>query len=420
MRETDRFLSESSRILSSSLDYEETLRRLAALAVPRLADWCVIDLAGPHGTLERVALEHRDRERVSLAIEIESRYPTGPDEPRGVPAVIRSGHAELYPTISEELLTEGARNEEHLAALRQLGMVSAMVVPMVGSDRTVGAITLVSSTPGRHFDERDLEAAEELGRRAGVAIENARLYSERNRVAQTLQASLLPRALPHIPGLELASRFRPAAEGIEVGGDFYDVFPAAGGAWMATVGDVCGKGADAAALTALARYTMRLLAQREASPSEVLRQLNQAVLRQEEAQERFLTAVLVSLQIAGDGVLARLAGAGHPHPLRVTAAGEVEALPLQGMLLGLFPEIQVGEAELELAPGEGLLLYTDGLTDARAPERILSTQDVAAGLKRAGARTSQELAAAAEELALGDEAPAPRDDIAILALHVAR
>src|SRR5216684_7891933 len=135
-------------------------------------------------------------------------------------------------------------------------MTSALVVPMVARQRTLGAITLVSSTEGRHFDAGDLAKAEELGRRAGLAVDNARLYSERSRVAQTLQASLLPRALPHIPGIELASRFRPAGEGLEVGGDFYDVFPAAGGNWMAVIGDVCGKGAEAAGLTALARYTV--------------------------------------------------------------------------------------------------------------------------------------------------------------------
>jgi PAS domain S-box-containing protein len=420
LRDTDRFLSEASRLLSGSLDYQETLRRLAALAVPAMADWCVIDLVGTGGELERVALEHRDHERLSLAVDIERRYPTRPDAPQGVPAVVRSGRSEIYPEVSDEMLVAGTESEEHLAALRQLGMMSAMVVPIRGRERAIGAITFVSSTPGRHFDADDLHAAEEVGRRAGVAIENARLYSERNRVAQTLQASLLPRALPHVPGVELASRFRPAGEGIEVGGDFYDVFPAARGTWMAAVGDVCGKGADAAALTGLARYTLRMLAHREASPAEVLRQLNQAVLRQEEARERFLTAVLVSLRPGEDRVVARLACAGHPHPLRLRAGGDCHPVVLEGTLLGLFPEAEVEERDLELEPGESLVLYTDGLTDAQAPRRLLTPGDVARELGATGAGTAQELVAAAEELATAGGTVAPRDDIVILGLHVPR
>ncbi|MDQ6914249.1 MAG: SpoIIE family protein phosphatase [Actinomycetota bacterium] len=418
-RETDRFLSEASLVLGASLDYEDTLRRVAELAIPGFADWCVVDVVNARGALERVALAHRDADRVALAMEIERRYPRGQDEPTGVPNVIRTGEPELYSVITDEMLTEGSEDEEHLAALRQLGMESALIVPMVARQRTLGAITLVSSTPGRHFDVDDLAWAEELGRRAGVAVENAGLYSERTRVAQTLQASLLPRALPHIPGIELASRFRPAGEGLEVGGDFYDVFPAADGKWMAVIGDVCGKGAEAAGLTALARYTVRSLAQTESRPGEVLSRLNQAVLEQEEALERFLTVLLASLEVTDECVKVRLAAGGHPHPLWVRADGHVEVVPVPGVLVGLFPDAVFEECQLELAPDEGLVLYTDGLTDAQAPDRILSSQDVAMRLEVAGARSAQEVVAAAEELASGAGGAGPRDDIALLAIHAA-
>jgi PAS domain S-box-containing protein len=417
-RENEGFLSEASRVLATSLDYQETLRRVAELAIPRVADWCVVDVLGTRGRLERVALAHRDPERVALALDIERRYPRSMDEPTGVPNVIRTGVAELYPDISDELLEASTDDEEHLAALRQLGMVSAMVVPMVARRRALGTVTLVSSTPGRHFDADDLALAEELGRRAGVAVDNARLYSERNRVAETLQASLLPRALPHIPGVELASRFRPAGHGLEVGGDFYDVFAAAEGRWIAVIGDVCGKGAEAAGLTALARYTVRSLAETEWHPATVLAGLNRAVLQQEEAPERFLTALVVSLEVGDGRVALRLAAGGHPHPLLVRAGGGVEVVPAAGVLVGLFPDATFEERELELSPGETLVLYTDGLTDAQAPEEILSGDDVAQRLERAGAHTAQEVVAAAEELAAGQGDAGPRDDIAVLALHV--
>jgi serine phosphatase RsbU (regulator of sigma subunit) len=250
-------------------------------------------------------------------------------------------------------------------------------------------------------------------------VDNARLYSERSRVAQTLQASLLPRALPHIPGVELASRFRPAGDGLEVGGDFYDVFPAAGGKWMAVIGDVCGKGAEAAGLTALARYTVRSLGETESRPGEVLRRLNQSVLRQEEARERFLTVVVVSLTVAEHGATVRLAAGGHPHPLWVRADGAVEVVPVEGVLVGLFPDAAFEERELALGPGESLVLYTDGLTDSQAPDRVLSSQDLASRLQAARTRSAQEVVAAAEGLASGVGAAGPRDDIALLAIHVA-
>jgi PAS domain S-box-containing protein len=419
MREADRFLSEASKVLSGSLDYQETLRRVAELAVPRFADWCVVDVVGPRGALERVALAHRDPERVSLALEIERRYPQAPDAPTGVPNVIRTGKSEIYAEITDQMLVEGADDEQHLDALRQLGMASAMVVPMVAWQRTLGAITLVSSTPSRHFDEGALAQAEELGRRAGVALENARLYSERTRIARTLQASLLPRALPHIPGIELASRFRPAGEGLEVGGDFYDVFPAVDGTWLAVIGDVCGKGADAAGLTALARHTLRSLAQIEPGPGKILSRLNQTLLEQEETGDRFLTVLVLSLTVSGDRVDMRLAAGGHPHPLHVRADGEVEVVAVPGMLVGLFPDAKFEERRLGLVRGESLVLYTDGLTDAQAPERVLSSQDVAKRLQEAGARSAQEVVAAAEGLAAGAGGAGPRDDIALLAIHAA-
>jgi serine phosphatase RsbU (regulator of sigma subunit) len=197
------------------------------------------------------------------------------------------------------------------------------------------------------------------------------------------------------------------------------VFPAAEGTWLAAIGDVCGKGADAASLTALARHTLRALAERDASPRSVLARLNQAILGHEEVHERFLTLLVVSFRPTGDGLTARLAAAGHPPPIKVTADGGAAPVPVSGTLLGLFQDLELEERELELTPGDGLVMYTDGLTDAGAPDRILGPEDIASCLTGAGGRGVQELIGAAESLARDDRGTPPRDDIAILALRVA-
>jgi serine phosphatase RsbU (regulator of sigma subunit) len=156
-------------------------------------------------------------------------------------------------------------------------------------------LTLVSTTPGRVFGEKDLHLAEELARRAATRIDNAGLYHERDHIAWTLQQSLLPPALPDIPGFEVAALYRPAGEGYEVGGDFYDVFETADRAWALVVGDVCGKGPEAAAITGLARHTIRAIAMHDRRPCKVLRSLNEALLG-EAWTDRFCTVCYVRLR----------------------------------------------------------------------------------------------------------------------------
>ncbi|HEX5417895.1 MAG TPA: ATP-binding protein [Chloroflexota bacterium] len=172
------FLLESGRQLAASLNYETTLRRLARLAVPRLADWCAVDILTAEGQLERLAVEHIDPARVALAKRLEEQYPTDPNAPGGVPEVLRSGEAQLIAVVDHDLLARSARDEEHLRLIEELGMTSAMVVPLVARGRTQGAITLVLAESGRHFDALDLEFAEQFASRAALAVDNARLYLE--------------------------------------------------------------------------------------------------------------------------------------------------------------------------------------------------------------------------------------------------
>jgi len=411
-----RYLAEASRVLASSLDYEETLRSIAALAVPEIADWCAVDLRGESG-IEHVAAAHVDPAKVAFALELRARYPPDPSARSGVPEVLRTGRSVLYPEIPQELLEARARDPEHLELMRSLGMRSAMIVPMTLRDRVLGAITFVSAETGRRFDAQDLALAEELGRRAAVAVDNARLYRTRSTIAKTLQASLLPPLLPEVPGLELAAAYRAAGEGYDVGGDFYDVFSMDEDHWFVVIGDVCGKGAAAAAVTALARYTIRAAAARRRSPAAILRWLNDVMLSQADAG-RFATLVCVHLDLSRETIRASVAVGGHPLPLVLRADGRVCPLGAPGMLLGLVEPLEVQERTVELRPGDAAVLYTDGLTEAGAPERVWSPEELEAALRAASGRTAPGIIEHLLAAALPDRAAPPRDDIAVLALRV--
>jgi PAS domain S-box-containing protein len=413
-----RFLADASRLLGASLDFETTLESIARLAVPGFADWCAVDLVAADGRLERVALAHVQPEKVTLGEEMSRLYPSDPGAERGVAAVIRSGAPALYPDIPDEMLTQAARDEDHLGMLRALGFRSAMLVPLPGFDRTLGAMSFVTAKSGRRFDEHDLALAEELGRRAATAIENARLYGERARMARTLQEGLLPPHLPSIPGIDVAARYRAAGEAAEMGGDFYDVFETSGDCWAVAIGDVCGKGADAAAITALARYTLRAAAMYEQGPARILERLNEALLRQRDDRQ-FCTVAYAHLEI-GDGRLRlRLASGGHPLPLVVRADGRVEEVGRPGTLLGVVEDPEIPEEEVELLPGERIVFFTDGVTEARIGGGLFGAERLAgvlAGAAELDAAATGELI----ELAVTREGDAAlRDDLAVLVLRLA-
>jgi PAS domain S-box-containing protein len=347
--------------LASSLDYEQTLRNVAELAVPGIVDWCAVDLLDEDGERRTVAVAHVDPQRVSLAEELRAYVPERLDPGEGLGRVLSTGEALLYPEISEEMLVQAAVDEHHLDLLRGAGFRSALIVPMLLGARTLGAMTLVSAESDRVLDRFDLELAQQVAARAAVAIENSRLYSERSRIARTLQQSLLPDTLPEIAGYDLASIYRPALETSLVGGDFYDVWQV-GESWMLLIGDVTGKGIEAAALTALVRHTIRSASEFESSPAGLLAFVD-ATLKKRAALS-LCTALCLRLC---DGRV-ELSVGGHPLPLRLTPDGVVE-LGSHGPLLGAFAEAGWEDHVVELAPGETLLAYTDGMTDAKSGER---------------------------------------------------
>ncbi len=417
VEQSQRFLAEASRALADSLDYESTLAAIAHLAVPVVADWCAVDLgADIAGELDRVAVAHVDPNKVIWAKEIAERYPTDPRSDRGAHAVLRTGESQLWPDIPDALIAEAAQDEEHLRLIRTLGMISAMIVPMRVRDRVLGVISFVSAESGRRFTNADLRLAEDLALRAGTAVENARLYRARTTIARTLQASLLPPLLPDVPGVEAGALYSPAGEEHEVGGDFYDLFATTEDHWFAVIGDVCGKGAEAAAVTALARYTIRAAAAQRGSPAAILRWVNEAMLR--EGSSRFCTIAVAHLDRSGPRTRLTVAVGGHPAPLVLRADGSIEEAGAGGTLIGLVEDPNLNEATTELHPGDAVLLYTDGVTEADAPRRVWTPEELAAVMAEAAGATAQELVDHVALAALsGLEAP-PRDDVAMLALRL--
>lgn len=587
------FLAEATTLVATSLDYRTTLRSLARLSVPRLGDWCVIDVVDDDGGLRRVAVAHADPRAGELADCVRAQG-TDSEGRFGIRDVLRDGRSRLVSHAPPELAEGEPVDGPQARLLRTVGPTSYMVVPLLARGRTLGTMTIVAAESDRRFGPEDLTLATDLAHRVGQSIDNARLYrdaqesvaaqrrqaeqlgqltdaslaiaahrsvrdvlragaeharalvdadvalarladevvlargdrpgawaadaealaggelghlvgatnrsrrvddaeaaaqpawsaapdgpppggwvgaplvgrdgvnlgvltvagrargemtaadeaviaqlaqivsaavenarllEERGHIARTLQDSLLPSGLPDVPGVEVAARYRPAGRINEVGGDFYDVFALGPSSWAVVIGDVCGKGAEAAAVTALARYTLRATALIQPAPGRVLEALNTAMLA-ERADLRFCTAVFVRLDLAGGPgsgarVCATICSAGHPLPLLRPAAPALTARAVghAGTLLGVVSELELAEDHVELGPGDALVLYTDGVTEAHAPDVVLDAD--ALGARLAGVTTSAgELASRVEEIALGDAPGAARDDVAVLVARV--
>src|SRR5579884_899055 len=317
-----RFLGRATETLMSSLDYQETLRNVAWLAVPEIADWCAVDLVDVAGGLrQQVVVAHHDPAKLALAEQPRASDPDELQPDRGIGRVVFTGVSELYPDITDEMLVAGARDEEHLQRVRALGFRSALVVPLRARGRVLGVMTLVTAESLRRFDETDLEFAEQLAGRAAVAVDNARLATSRQEVAMTLQRSLLPDAVPEIEGWSVATMYRPASmsDEVEVGGDFYDFFETARG-WIVLLGDVTGRGVEAAAMTSLVRHGARFLAKDEHSPSVILARLNDAL----RAQPGLSLCSALCARLEPDRII--MSSAGHPPPLIIRDDGRIREI----------------------------------------------------------------------------------------------
>lgn len=405
------FLARIGQMLASSLDYQQTLRNVAGLAVPQIADWCAVDLFDDLGRREPVAIAHSDPAKLQMAARLRAFEPERLDPDQGLGRVQRTGEPQLYTDIPDELLVATAVDEEHLRLLREVGMRAVVIVPLAIRGRTIGALTMVSAESGRSFDASDLEFAEQIAARAALAVESARLYGERSAVARTLQSSLLPEAIPEIPGWEVAALYRPAGQESDVGGDFYDLWDVDGD-WLMMIGDVTGKGVGAATVTALVRHTARVASEFDARPAQVLARIDAALRR----GPAISLCTALCLRISSEGGLT-LAVGGHPLPLRLRD-GEVEELGSYGTLLGALERTRWPEVPIAMCPGDTLVAYTDGVTDAVGAEgqrwgadRLRRTLAGMGGAPPSAVR--QRLVDALEEFQVGAQA----DDTALVVMR---
>jgi PAS domain S-box-containing protein len=372
-----RLLAETGAALESALHAGDRLEELVRLLVPGYAESAVVELL-LHGRLRTAAVAHRDP-----AAELALRAPHAGG---GLSAVVRGGCVEYSP--------------DHIAA------------PLVARGRVLGALSLARGTGQPRFDDTDLAFVEEIAARSALAVDNALLLEQQTEIAQTLQHSLLPPHLPAIPGVELAARYRTGADGVQVGGDFYDAFPTRGG-WTVTIGDACGKGAAAAGVTALARHTIRALAFEHATPGAVLRGVNDRLARQPDG-EALLTAALVKLVPGRDELQVTVACAGHPPPFVVRTEGAVEELGRPGTMLGPFAREAIFEdVSTVLRPGDALVLYTDGVTEARRDGSLFGEARLRAVLRETAGCPAHRMADAVQS-AVEDFGGTPNDDMALL------
>ena len=408
------FIAEAIRVLASATDYRLTLPRLVRLAVPQLADMCAVELVDERGRLEPAIVYHGDPEVLALAEELSALHVPTLAERRVVSEVMRSGEPRLI--SRPEGAPPGERGADPATLLAAVGARSAIIAPLAAPTGTLGTITLASCESRRRFIQADLGLAARLGRRAGAAIASARLYGERTRIASILQNALLPESLPEIPGFELSALYRPAGESNEVGGDFYDVFPDGRDRWVLAIGDVCGKGPQAARVTALARNTLRVTAVLGQAPGEMLDTLHRALCEQFSGAAP-CTVCLVALELASARPQLTVLLAGHPPPLLIGADGSVSTLGDAGTMLGMVEPVLTHARTYDLRTGETLLLYTDGASEAGHARGQRAEGGLIELSSRAVELSLQDLLSEIQGAALEQSDGVLRDDVALLALR---
>jgi serine phosphatase RsbU (regulator of sigma subunit) len=412
-------LAEAGRLMESTLSQRERALQLAKLAVPSLADVSMIDGLTPDGQIARLAAWSDDSYAAEEFIKLRDEVPIDPRGPHPVAEVIRTGEPQLLDRLSDQRIEEITTKDEERQALHRHRFRSCLLLPLGARGHVIGCLTLWIMQPANAFDEVARRTAKRLADRAALALDNARLHEQQRHIASVLQTSLRPRSLPEIAGFEASSRFLAAGEAYEVGGDFYDVFRTGSGGWTAVIGDVCGKGPEAAALTALARHSIRAASSPERAPSDVLRALHDSITG-ERSDLRFCTAALARIQTPRNGrgsARLTISLGGHPPPLVLRKDGHVDRLGQPGTLLGALPTPHLADVDARLGVGDALVLYTDGMldlgdrSDKDDPDWLLKQ------LERAAGGNADEVASKLAEAAIKRNGGEPRDDIAILVLR---
>ena len=406
-------LTAVTRLLLENSTFSEslTLQRCARLLAGEFASWVIVDVVRGRRLRRQFAVGPPGGESESIARAARDADP----EPDTLPWQVHQSGKSLLQARSDATGMLGTA-PDGVPLLMKLGATSVLSVPIADADHGYGVITLCRRATEGPFQIADLALAEELGIQLAVAIRVDRLFRRRSEVAEALQASLLPRVLPDVPGVELAAAYMGATEGLDVGGDFYDVYPIPGG-WGLAIGDVTGKGQEAAALTAAARYAIRVIAHWEADPVSVLTKAND-VLLSEQSGGRFVTAKTAHMAWHGSSLHVSLGTAGHPGPAVIRSDGRVEMLGGGGLPLGLFPVAQPGLEEVDLGQGDLLFFYTDGLTETRSPDTRYYEERLPDELVTLAGRSAAEVVAEVQTRAEAFSAGEMRDDLTVLALRV--
>jgi serine phosphatase RsbU (regulator of sigma subunit)/anti-sigma regulatory factor (Ser/Thr protein kinase) len=396
------YLAEASDLLAGTLDPSMAAALTAQLVVPRLGDWCAVYLLDQRRQSKLDCVWHARESMIDPLRRLLSQVPA--------PPLDHSGRPQQWVKLTEYLV-EHADSPAHV----EVASGRTVAVTLLARGRPIGTL-VAGRDAGREFRTGIIDTLDDLCRRAAWALDNARLYEERSAISDALQRSLLPARLPTVAQVDVGIAYEAAGEGLQVGGDFYDLFEIAEGRWGFAIGDVCGKGPGAAAVTGLARHSLRVLAREHADVPTVLRRLNSAILSDGEIS-RFVTLIYGEFSVEAGGIAVTFAAAGHPLPVLVGSNGSVEVVGRAQQLLGVFPDPVYWSDTLLVRPGQHLVCTTDGVTDRRVRSRTLGDGGLLNLLRQTAMLPAPAVAARLRQAVL-DFGPDPlQDDFAVLVLE---
>jgi phosphoserine phosphatase RsbU/P len=402
----------ATRILLENVGHSEsaTMPRFARLLARELAAWLILDVERQQRLRRQLAVGPEDQASDDLARAVAAVDPS----PGSAPRQVHESGSSLLVAHAEDPGLLGA-DPHGVPLLMQLGSTSVLSVPLSDGERSYGALTLARLAGHGPFGMADVGLVEELGEQLALAMRAGRTLRHRTEVAEALQASLLPRQPRQIPGAELAAGHLPATRARDAGGDFYDIYPAQSG-WGVSIGDVCGRGEDVAAVTAAARHAIRVLAHWDGDPAGVLRGVNE-IMMAEEFGGRFVTANVSHLQWRDGRLHVVLGSAGHPWPVLVRPDGRTQVLQGGGLPLGIFPDAEPSTREIDLEAGDLLFFFSDGLISACSPDMASFEDHVTDELAALGGEPAARVVSRLQDVVLAFCQGQLRDDVTVLALR---
>ena len=399
--------------LAASLDYQATLSSVLDLAVAFYSEHAVVFLGRDPGAMTITATAHRDPAVGRRVEEVLRRYvPDAANPDSQIAEAVLTGRPVRIRPLTEEQMLEAGLSPKLIEANQQVQARSGVIVPLRGHEGVIGALSLTNSSEGVDMDADDVDFAVEFADRVAVALENASLYEAQRRVSHLLQQGLLPNSLPDIAGHEVAARYVAAGPASEVGGDFYDVIVLGPVATLIAVGDVCGRGPEAATVMGKARATLRALVRRIESPAALLCEVNDILLA-ESLDGRFVTAGIIRLEPGR----ARIALAGHPRPVLVAPDGAASLVGDHGPLLGIFDEVEFAETVVAVDPGAGLVTFTDGIETRRVHAEDRALEIIGANARGTAAELADAVAEAAAVGGTSGDGDQTDDDVAVVAIR---